>query len=138
MADPASTATDERADAAPTTAVRRPPDGDRLVFLDALRGFALVFMVLNHTARWWQDGKMTWPRYYWIYATMAIAAPIFLFLVGFCLPLSKRHASEHAGAMLWKYAKRAGDWMSSKRPSVHRRSFRHGSRACFCGRSSSG
>jgi uncharacterized membrane protein len=29
------------------------------------------------------------PRYYMIYVAMAVAAPIFLFLVGFCLPLSK-------------------------------------------------
>ena len=30
----------------------RPAGGGRLVFLDALRGFALIFMVLNHTGRW--------------------------------------------------------------------------------------
>jgi uncharacterized membrane protein len=85
----------------------------RLVFLDALRGFALIMMVLNHTARWWQDGPlMGWPRYYLIYVTMAVAAPTFLFLVGFCLPLSlARTRAEGPGQLLptlWKYAKRGG------------------------------
>src|SRR5262245_15941450 len=78
----------------------------RLVFLDALRGFALIFMVLNHTGRWWQDRIMGWPRYYGIYVTMAIAAPIFLFLVGFCLPLSKAREEPRLIPMLWKYTKR--------------------------------
>jgi uncharacterized membrane protein len=85
----------------------------RLVFLDALRGFALIMMVLNHTARWWQDGPlMGWPRYYLIYVTMAVAAPTFLFLVGFCLPLSlARTRAEGPGQLLptlWKYARRGG------------------------------
>ena len=65
---------------------------ERLVFLDALRGFALILMVLNHTSRWWQDGSLRWSRYYFIYVTMAVAAPIFIFLVGFCLPLSLSHS----------------------------------------------
>jgi len=82
------------------------PAHARLVFLDALRGFALVFMVLNHTGRWWQDRIMGWPRYYSIYVTMAIAAPIFLFLVGFCLPLSKAREEPRPLPMLWKYTKR--------------------------------
>jgi len=82
------------------------PPRARLVFLDALRGFALIFMVLNHTGRWWQDRFMGWPRYYGIYVTMAIAAPIFLFLVGFCLPLSKAREERRVLPMLWKYVKR--------------------------------
>ena len=84
----------------------------RLVYLDALRGFALILMVLNHTGRWWQDGHMTWPRYYFIYYTMAVAAPIFLFLVGFCLPLSLGRArgdlSHHLLPTLGTYAVRGG------------------------------
>jgi uncharacterized membrane protein len=84
----------------------RPAGAGRLVFLDALRGFALIFMVLNHTGRWWQDRVMGWPRYYGIYVTMAIAAPIFLFLVGFCLPLSKAREDTRPLPMLWKYTKR--------------------------------
>ena len=61
---------------------------ERLQFLDAVRGFALLLMIANHTGRWWQDGAMGWPRYNLIYVTMAVGAPVFLFLVGFCLPLS--------------------------------------------------
>jgi uncharacterized membrane protein len=57
-------------------------------------------MVLNHTARWWIDGKMTWPRYILIYVTMTLAAPTFLFLVGFCLPLSLRGERESLGALV--------------------------------------
>src|SRR5262245_65015071 len=90
----------------PETAVAPPAPRPRLVFLDALRGFALIFMVLNHTARWWQDRIMGWPRYYGIYVTMAIAAPIFLFLVGFCLPLSKAREERRVLPMLWKYTRR--------------------------------
>jgi Heparan-alpha-glucosaminide N-acetyltransferase, catalytic len=63
---------------------------DRFLFLDGLRGFALACMVLNHTARWWMDGRMTWPRYHLIYVSMTFAAPAFLFLVGFCMPLAVR------------------------------------------------
>lgn len=83
-----------------------PPAQARQVFLDALRGFALIFMVLNHTGRWWQDGVMGWPRYYMIYVTMAVAAPIFLFLVGFCLPLSGAREEPRPLRMLGKYAVR--------------------------------
>jgi uncharacterized membrane protein len=64
-----------------------PPVG-RLAFLDGLRGAALIFMAVNHTARWWIDGRMTSARYALIYVTLTLAAPTFLFLVGFCLPLT--------------------------------------------------
>jgi uncharacterized membrane protein len=64
-----------------------------MLFLDAFRGLALVAMVLNHTARWWMDGSMGWGRYRLVYLTLTIAAPIFLFLVGFCLPLSVSRAT---------------------------------------------
>src|SRR5215831_11201851 len=103
-----ATASPIDAPVAPAAAGGAPPAPAhaRLVFLDALRGFALVFMVLNHTGRWWQDQIMGWPRYYSIYVTMAIAAPIFLFLVGFCLPLSKAREEPRALPMLWKYTKR--------------------------------
>jgi len=59
----------------------------RLTFLDALRGLALVLMVLNHTSRDWMDAVMGWSRYYLIYGSLLLPAPIFLFLVGFCLPI---------------------------------------------------
>ena len=45
-------------------------------------------MVLNHTARWWMNGDMGWSRYYFIYYTLALGVPIWLFLVGFSLSLS--------------------------------------------------
>jgi hypothetical protein len=55
---------------------------------------------------------MGWPRYYMIYVTMAVAAPTFLFLVGFCLPLSlARMRAEGPGQLLptlGKYARRGG------------------------------
>jgi uncharacterized membrane protein len=74
----------------------------RLAYLDGLRGVALVLMVVNHTARWWIEGRMTWARYELIYVTLTLAAPMFLFLVGFCLPLSRRGeagAPESLGAV---------------------------------------
>lgn len=60
----------------------------RLAFLDVLRGVALIVMVLNHTSRWWIDRQMGWSRYWLVYGTVTVAAPIFLFLVGFVLPVS--------------------------------------------------
>jgi hypothetical protein len=48
-----------------------------------------VFMVVNHTARWWIGVPMGWPRYHLVYVTLTLAAPLFLFLVGFYLPLSR-------------------------------------------------
>jgi hypothetical protein len=60
----------------------------RLAFLDILRGAALIVMVLNHTSRWWIDRQMGWSRYWLVYGTVTVAAPIFLFLVGFVLPVS--------------------------------------------------
>src|SRR5712664_584686 len=81
----------------------------RFAYLDGLRGAALIFMVLNHTARWWMDGHMTWSRYHLIYVTLTLSAPVFLFLVGFCLPLSLRSsadAPESMGALLRKFAPR--------------------------------
>ena len=74
----------------------------RLSFLDGLRGAALILMVVNHTARWWIEARMTVGRYALIYITLTLAAPIFLFLVGFCLPLGRAGisgASESLGAL---------------------------------------
>jgi len=62
----------------------------RIAFLDGLRGVALILMVINHTSRWWMDVSMGWGRYYVAYASVTLPAAIFLFLVGFCLPLSFR------------------------------------------------
>ncbi|HEY2991832.1 MAG TPA: heparan-alpha-glucosaminide N-acetyltransferase domain-containing protein [Methylomirabilota bacterium] len=79
--------------------------GARLDYLDGFRGVALVFMVVNHTARWWMDGHMTWPRYHIIWITLTVAAPTFLFLVGFCLPLAVR-GGESLGTLLRKFGPR--------------------------------
>ena len=65
----------------------------RLTFLDALRGVALILMVLNHNSRDWMDGAMTWPRYDLIYGSLLLPAAVFLFLVGFCLPISYHRAA---------------------------------------------
>src|SRR5687767_3707937 len=76
---------------------------ERLGYVDALRGVALVLMVVNHTARYWIGSEMGWTRYHLIYLTTSVAGPIFLFLVGFVLPLSFE-SSTRPGL---KYARRA-------------------------------
>ena len=80
----------------------------RLAFLDVLRGVALIVMVLNHTGRWWIAREMGWGRYWLVYGTVTVAAPIFLFLVGFVLPLSlHRHAGDIVTpSRLWTYWRR--------------------------------
>jgi uncharacterized membrane protein len=62
----------------------------RFAFLDVLRGIAIVFMIVNHTSRWWIDLPMGWPRYWLVYGSVLLPAATFLFLVGFCLPLPLR------------------------------------------------
>ncbi len=47
----------------------------RVLFLDGLRGVALVFMVVNHTARWWLDLSVGLSRYHLIYLTVPLSAP---------------------------------------------------------------
>lgn len=84
------------------------PAAARFYFVDALRGFALVLMVINHTARWWIDSSMGWGRYYLTYTSMTLPAPIFLFLVGFCLPIGFRRRAERPPffAAMPKYLRR--------------------------------
>jgi uncharacterized membrane protein len=77
--------------------------GERFPYLDALRGLALVLMVVNHTARYWIGQPMGWPRYHLIYLTTTVAGPVFLFLVGFVLPMSFEAATRPG----IKYARRA-------------------------------
>ncbi|HEX9185850.1 MAG TPA: heparan-alpha-glucosaminide N-acetyltransferase domain-containing protein [Vicinamibacteria bacterium] len=77
-----------------------PAPASRLDFVDAARGLALVSMVVNHTARNWIEGHMTWPRYHLIYLSLTLAAPMFLFLVGFCLPLAHRRPARGFGRTL--------------------------------------
>lgn len=66
----------------------------RLAFLDALRGIAIILMVVNHTSRAWIDTSMGWGRYWLVYGTVILPAPIFLFLVGFCLPIPLRRTPD--------------------------------------------
>jgi uncharacterized membrane protein len=84
----------------------------RLQFLDGLRGVAIVLMAVNHTARWWTEVSLGWERYYLVYLSMTLPAAIFLFLAGFCLPLSFARVAASGrpplGATLRKYAVRGG------------------------------
>jgi surface polysaccharide O-acyltransferase-like enzyme len=83
----------------------------RLAFLDVMRGVALIVMVVNHTARWWIDRQMGWSRYWLVYGTVTVAAPIFLFLVGFVLPVSlhKNAAAMLSPARLGGYLRRGAE-----------------------------
>ena len=85
------------------------PASGRVLFLDGLRGVALVFMVVNHTARWWLDLSVGISRYHLIYLTVPLSAPLFLFLVGFCLPLSYLSSIERGesfGRLAGRYVRR--------------------------------
>src|SRR5262245_66646961 len=77
--------------------MKRPARPGRMPFLDGLRALAIVAMVVNHTGRWWIDGSFRWPRYHLIYITMTVAAPIFLFLVGFCQAIAHPNAVVRRG-----------------------------------------
>jgi peptidoglycan/LPS O-acetylase OafA/YrhL len=70
-----------------------PAKPGRMPYLDGLRGLAIVAMVVNHTGRWWIDRSFGWPRYHLIYITTTVAAPIFLFLVGFCQAIAHYNAT---------------------------------------------
>ena len=80
----------------------------RLRFLDGLRGVALILMVINHTSRDWMDVGMGWARYHLVYGSLILPAAIFLFVAGFCLPISYYRRRESAGFLrdLCKYFRR--------------------------------
>lgn len=80
----------------------------RLRFIDGMRGVALILMVINHTSRDWMDVVMGWPWYQLVYGSLLLPASIFLFLVGFCLPISYYRRRESAGLLsdLRKYFQR--------------------------------
>ena len=80
----------------------------RLTFLDGLRGVALILMVLNHTSRDWMTSEMGWARYYLVYGSLILPAPIFLFLVGFCLPIPyhRRPVDEPFATRVSRYFRR--------------------------------
>ena len=82
----------------------------RIAFIDALRGFALLLMVLNHTATHLLTQTLDPGRHSLVYVTLSLSAPLFLFIVGFSLVLSfYRHRTVPLGntqAYYWKYLKR--------------------------------
>jgi hypothetical protein len=69
-----------------------------------MRGIALILMVINHTSRDWMDVGMGWARYHLVYGSLLLPAAMFLFLVGFCLPISF-HRHRHAGLFFDELAK---------------------------------
>jgi uncharacterized membrane protein len=86
-----------------------PPEAStRYHFLDGLRGVALILLVINHTARDWIDRSLAVGRYYVVYGSVLLPAAIFLFLVGFCLPISFRRvvAADAFGTAVLKYFRR--------------------------------
>ena len=62
----------------------------RLAYIDALRGLAIAYMIINHTAHYLFGSMINYNIYLAIYLTVAGAAPLFLFLVGFSLVLSDK------------------------------------------------
>jgi uncharacterized membrane protein len=84
------------------------PVTGRLDFIDGMRGVALILMVVNHTSRDWMDVGMGWARYHLVYGSLLHPAAMFLFLVGFCLPISfHRHRRAGSfGASLARYVRR--------------------------------
>jgi uncharacterized membrane protein len=77
---------------------------DRLTFIDVARGWALVLMVVNHTARYWIDDSLGAARTALIHLTTTLAGPSFLFLVGFVLPLSWAQARHRVAKYLVRAA----------------------------------
>jgi uncharacterized membrane protein len=76
--------------ALPARAARAPASpAHRAAFLDGLRGIAILLMVVNHTARWWLEREAA-ARVPIVYGSVILPAALFLFVAGFCLPLSCR------------------------------------------------
>ena len=63
----------------------------RLLYLDAMRGLAILLMVQDHAFDWWLRGEFhptPWGRVTEFFGTLA--APLFLFLMGASLALSRK------------------------------------------------
>lgn len=82
----------------------------RIPFIDALRGYALVLMVLNHSALYSLDQTLDPGRHYLVYLTVSLSAPLFLFLVGFSLSLSyyrnNKDVLVYRTSICWKHIKK--------------------------------
>jgi heparan-alpha-glucosaminide N-acetyltransferase-like protein len=63
-------------------------------------------MVINHTSRDWLDPALRWPRYYLIYGSVLLPAAIFLFLVGFVLPVPYHRSPQPAGPTALRHFRR--------------------------------
>jgi uncharacterized membrane protein len=85
-----------------------PAPTGRLRFIDGMRGVALILMVVNHTSRDWIDVHMGLARYHLVYGSLLLPAAMFLFLVGFCLPISFHRHRQAAGLLdeVGKYFRR--------------------------------
>ncbi len=64
---------------------------NRLPYIDTLRGWAIILMIINHVGHYAVNGYNNLIIYLVIYLTVTMAAPLFLFLVGFSLVLSDRN-----------------------------------------------
>ena len=60
----------------------------RILFIDRLRGLALVLMILNHSALYLLEASLDPYRHILVYLTVSLSAPLFLFMVGFSLAIS--------------------------------------------------
>ncbi len=69
----------------------KPTPTTRLLYLDAMRGLAILLMVQDHAFDWWLRGAFhptLWGRVTEFLGTLA--APLFLFLMGMSLALSRK------------------------------------------------
>jgi uncharacterized membrane protein len=65
------------------------PAKNRLLYVDWLRGFAVLFMFAAHVfSGWTQPGLMWRPGFRWVQVVSGYAAPLFLFLTGVGMALA--------------------------------------------------
>ena len=87
---------------------------ERLTFIDLMRGYAILMMLMGHTihvvlAEGWRESK--YPAYaIWYYLT-GLTAPTFLFSAGFIFAYLMARGESHGGQRLQKGLKRFGSLM---------------------------